>query len=90
MKHKHELITFAAFIVVIFLFLFCIAITNTLRDKKGDINHDGRIGIDDIMILQSTLEKDVLAIDYSVADMNSDGIINQSDLDLIGKAVVLR
>ncbi len=91
MKHKHELITIAAFIVVLFLFLICIAITNTMRTKKGDIDGDNQITITDLVIVnRAALGKETRALDYRTADMNSDGVIDKLDVEAVSDILLYK
>lgn len=91
MKRKYEILTFASFITIIFMFFVCIALANTLHIKKGDINHDGSVDITDLVIVnRAVLGKETLALNYKDADMNDDGVIDQSDIQVINDIILGR
>lgn len=68
-------------IIIIFLLRFC----------KGDINHDGKVTVHDIIIVQRYLEgyNDKLSLfDLYCMDVNRDYRITEEDINQIQKYIV--
>ena len=90
MNRKVKIITFTSFILIIVSFFVCIAVINN-GQKKGDINRDGTVDITDLVIVnRAALGKETLAYDYYYADMNDDGVVDHSDVEMISNIILER
>jgi len=62
-----------------------VAVDTKVDCQKGDINRDGLIGEDDLLLLNAFLERDVKFNDAQLfcADVNSDRVVDVDDKALI-------
>ena len=67
-------------------------VSNIKKYKKGDLNLDGKVLNDDVRILENyVLGKTNLTIDQlSLADINSDGTVNNTDANGLAKSIAQR
>ena len=68
--------------IAVYLLIIVVTIGGTI---PGDVNFDGDLNAIDLTIVSRTLTGRYTATDYQkrVADMNHDGVLDQSDLSLM-------
>lgn len=84
----------AILILSISVLLLSIAYFSSQTDinvMKGDIDGDNQVTITDLVLVnRAALGKYVGAYDYANVDMNSDGVINQLDVEAISDIILWR